>query len=931
MPRIMKLKLALLFSLFTTVFAYGQNHTISGKLIDSSEGKSVDHSVIALLNNKDSSLISFTRARKDGSFSLNGPDSAGHYIIMATHPYFGDFFDAIDYKNHENIDIGSINMISKIKLLEEVVVKGNRSMYLKGDTTVFTADSFKVAKDANVEELLKKLPGIQVDRTGKITAMGEQVKKVLVDGEEFFGTDPGIATKNLRADVVDKVEVFDKKSDQSAFTGIDDGVKDKTINLKLKEDKKKGYFGKTDAGGGYKDRFYGSAMINAFQAKRKIAAFAITSNTGWMNLDWQDSDKFGGGNNMEVMEGGGIIMWSDAGDYNSSNGIPTNYNGGIHYSNKFKGDTISLNSGYKYVRIDAPGNTRIFQKNFTTDSSWNMNSVRNYLNRTDKHSANLTVETKIDSANTLKLTATGNLNYSDINATYDARNFGDKSGYTINNNSQTNKGKTDNAAYNANLLWMHKFKKPFRTLSINTSLNHTQSKTNSFLYSKTDFYENNIVDSTAIIDQNNLINNSGNTVNSRLSYTEPLAKDFYMETSYRININKRNNTRNIMMKSASGAYDNKIDSLSNDFDYNELSHSPGINFRYNGKKINTAIGSMVEFSNYKQDNLTKNTVRTYSFNNYYPQANFSYKLKPSVFLRFNYNGRTSAPTLDQLQPILDNTNPLNQYIGNPYLRPSFSNNFNIGFNSFKMLSERSIWTGINYGFTNNAFTRFTNIKQGVQTTQTVNANGVSYFNFYGNYNKKIKKLNFRIGFSPNISFNNNVDFIANAAGTAQRNETKNSSYRLGLSLSRDVEKKYNIYVSPNYGYNIANATINTFANAKYWSAGADVNAMVYLPKKFELRSSVDAEFRQKDPRFPTNNNFVFWNADLQKKILKEKLVIKFAVNDILNQRNGYSRNFNSFQFTETYNNVLQRNFLLGVVWNFSKMNGQSTPNNTSSN
>ena len=193
-------------------------------------------------------------------------------------------------------DLGKVFMIPKSKLLAEVILKSGAPIRIKGDTTVYTADSFKVRAGANVEELLRRLPGIQVDKNGQITAMGEKVKKVLVDGEEFFGSDPGIATKNLRADIVKEVEVFDKKSEQADFTGIDDGVKDKTINLKLKDDKKKGYFGKVEAAGGIKDKYTNNIMLNAFKGKRKLAGYGIMSNTGQTNLDWMDSQNYGGGN-----------------------------------------------------------------------------------------------------------------------------------------------------------------------------------------------------------------------------------------------------------------------------------------------------------------------------------------------------------------------------------------------------------------------------------------------------------------------------------------------------------------------------------------------------------------------------------------------------------------------------------------------------------
>ena len=923
------LLLSILFTCFVQAVAIAQTTGVKGQLLDTADNKSLENSVVAVLN-RDTTLVSFTRAGSKGLFDLKLPDSSKHYLLMVTHPSFGDYVDSIEINTGQVLNLNIISMFSKAKLLEEVIVRGNRSMFMRGDTTVFTADSFKMAEGANVEELLKKLPGFQVDRTGKITAMGEEVKKVLVDGEEFFGTDPGIATKNLRADVVHEVQVFDKKSDQATFTGIDDGTRDKTVNLKLKEDKKKGYFGKIDAGGGIMDdaqtakdkaRYYSAAMLNAFKGKRKIAAYGITSNTGFMNLDWEDNDKFGGGNNVQMMDGG---FWMTNNDWNSSTGLPVNYNGGFHYSNKFNQDKHSINAGYRYVQINAPGNTQKFSKNFTPGSPWSMNSRDNFLNNSQKHSLNLTYEFKLDSNNTIKLTTGGNMNISKNNSVYSAENIDDNTGYFINKNNRSSDSKSDQKAYNANLLWMHKFKKEFRTISINTSFNNSESKSDGLLYSKTDFYENDVIDSTAIVDQRNLINNNYNNFNTRVAYTEPLAKDFYLETSYAFGFNKRDNIRDIRGKGTGNEYDQKIDSLSNNYEFNDISNSPGLSFRYTKKKLNASAGATVGFTNYKQINKTDGNEDDFNFTNYFPRANISYQIKPSERLGFNYNGNTSAPSLEQMQPILNNTDQLNQYIGNPDLRPSFGHNFRLDYSSWKMLNQRSIWLSLNGGFTQNAFTSLSHIRSAARTTQTVNTDGIYNFNLYGSYRRLVvKSINLSLGVSPRFNINNRVDFMSVNGGPIIKNNTKNTNYRFGLSISSDKEKKYDVGIYPYIAYNIADATVSTTASARYWSSGGWFNFLLYLPKEFELQNSIDAEYRQKDPRFPTNNNFTFWDAELRKWFFKRKLQAKFVAKDILNQRNGYNRNFGTSSFTETYNNVLRRHFLLGLVWNFNSMGNGS--------
>lgn len=930
----MKKRLLLLFFLTAAVqFSFAQTTGIKGRLVDSADNKSLDNSVVALLK-RDSTLVGFTRANAAGNFEFQiPPDSVQDYILMVTHPSFADFLDSINLKSGELRNLGLVHMLSKVKLLEEVIVRGNRSMFMRGDTTIFTADSFKVAEGANVEELLKKLPGLQVDRNGQITAMGETVKKVLVDGEEFFGSDPGIATKNLQANAVQEVQVYDRKSDQANFTGIDDGTRDKTLNLKLKEDKKKGYFGKIDAGGGImegaetakdKGRYYGAAMLNAFKGKRKIAAYGITSNTGFMNLDWDDNDKFGGGNNMEMV-GDGIFISS--GGWNSSTGIPINYNGGLHYSNKFNEDKNSLNTGYKFVQIDAPGNTKRFSKNFADATApWSTNYENNFVNSSKKHALNGTFESKLDSMNTLKLTAGANMNISDNQSASHSESIDDGTGNFLNKNQANNRSRIDQTAYNANLLWMHKFKKEFRSLSINAGINTSESKGNALVYSKTDFFNTVIGDSSVTIDQNNLVNNNNNSVNSKISYTEPLAKDFYMETSYSFATNKRQNNRDIFAKGAGGNYDDKIDSLSNDYEFNDMSNSPGLSFRLTRKKLNASVGTVVGFTKYSQLNKSTGAGNDFNFTNHFPRANVSYQIKPSERLWFSYNGNTSAPSLEQMQPIRNNTDQLNQYIGNPDLRPSFRHNFNTNYSSWKMLNQRSIWVSLNAAFTQNSFSSLSYVRNGARTTQTVNTNGVFNINAYGSYNRLVsKKLNLSLGVSPQFSLSNGIDFIALNNGPVTKNTTRNENYSMRLRIATNKEKKYDISLSPNISYNIAKGSISNFANANYWAWGGDLWSTIYLPKNFELQNNLDAEFRQADERFPTNNNFVFWDAELRKWLYKKELQLKFAAKDILNQRNGYSRNFGSSSFTETYNTILKRHFLLGLVWNFNKMGAGDAP------
>ncbi len=916
-----KLSAILLIALFFSVKTSAQTISVSGAVEDTINKKGVQNAVVALLTVKDSVLYKFARTDANGKYNIKNL-KPGEYIVMTTHRYFADVIFNLGVKDGETT-IPQIALTSKSKLLEEVIVKSGSPIRIKGDTTVYTADSFKVRPGANVEELLKKLPGITVDKDGKITAMGEQVKKVLVDGEEFFGDDPGIATKNLRADIVKEVEVFDKKSDQAAFTGIDDGVKDKTINLKLKENAKKGYFGKVEAGTDFKNYYNNSAMANAFRGKRKIAGYGIMSNTGKTNLDWDDQNNYGGGmgDNMVMQDNGDVYFMGGGGDDNYSGGrrgIPKNWNAGLHYSNKYNDNKQILNAGYKLSKVNSPSGERTYTTNFVGDSSFSSSKETSGFTSTLKQSLNASFETNIDSSNSLKFTAKGNLNNSRSNSTYNLRSLNTKS-LLINNSSRKTNGKTDNLALNTNILWKHKFKKLARTLTINAGYNHSNSNNDSYLFSTNEFYDGGVYLNTDTTDQENKRENKANTFNTTITYTEPILKDFFMSLTYNYSNSSSVNDRFSYKKGVDNKYTVRIDSLSNSYRFKQVNNKPGISFRMVKKKYNYSIGTSVSFNHFEQDNRTTNILRKYNFVNFFPNASFYKKLSGYGGIRVNYNGSSNAPTLDQLQPITDNSDPLYQYVGNPDLKQSFRHNVNVNYNFYNVLKEKGMWAGIYGGFTQNAFVNRSTIDNTGKTTyQTVNQSGNYNFGLYSNYNFKWKKPNIRISFGPNGNVSRSISFV-----NGQKAINTNTNYGLQFGISKEKEKKYDISLNPEISWVKAKNSISSAASANYWQAGIRADVEITFLKKFRFETDANFKAKQKDPRFPAKNQFTIWNASLSRFLFKEVLEASVSVNDILSENRGYERTFNDYRYTETFYNTLKRFWMVTLTWNFSK-NGKPT-------
>jgi hypothetical protein len=450
---------------------------------------------------------------------------------------------------------------------------------------------------------------------------------------------------------------------------------------------------------------------------------------------------------------------------------------------------------------------------------------------------------------------------------------------------------------------------------VNTDVNWSQSDNTGLLYAINNYYEGGVIDRRDTLDQENIRDNASKSILTKISYTEPLLKDTYLEFSYSFGYYNNSNERITNGNDGTGKYLDRIDSLSNSFVFNRLIHTPGANFRINKKKYNFSFGTAVGFSKFIQKNITENEKYNYNFVNFFPRANFQYKFKPNESVRFNYSGNTSAPSLEQLQPIRVNTDPLNIYIGNPDLDQSFRHNLSMGYNSYNALKERNIWSSLNLSFTQNAFSQYSTIdpETGKRTYQTVNVNGIFNMNLYTDYGFKLPDTKWRLGLGPTFNYNRYVDFV-----NGERNVTNTLSYGGRIGVSQYVENKYNFHLGPSLTFNHSKASVNERGNADYWQVQGWMSGEMTFLKSFDLKSDAEIQFRQKDPDLSQNNNFTRWNAHLTKRFFKNEFELTFSVYDILNQNQGYQRNFNSSSFSETFYNTLQRFWQVRLTWNFSK-------------
>lgn len=906
-----------------------QQTTASGTINDPEANVKLHNASIVLLHAKDSIMYKFTRADVQGRFTFEDV-AAGDYVLLATYPEYADYVRHFTVDSAASpVEFGNIALRLRATLLEEVLVRGVQAITIKGDTTEFDPRAFVIQPNDKVEDLLKQLPGITIDQNGEITAQGKRVDRVLVDGEEFFGDDPTLVTRNLRSDMIDKVQLYEKMSDQATFTGVDDGQRSQTINIQLKEDKKHGYFGKIDVGGGTNDMYEGQAMFNRFNNKQRFSVYGNIANTGKTGLSWQDSDRFGASaGNMEFMEGGGIMITMGGGEDEiegwsgryDGRGIPLAHNGGAHYSNKWDEDRHSINASYKIgqLRVTGESDTRS-QNNLPTGFIQSINE-QDFERLIFRQRANAAYDLRIDSSANLKITIDGTLRSGE-----NSEQFGGSSrnsiGELLNTSLRNVNNTTSGQQFNATALWTKKLRKKGRTISWNLSQNYNDSKADGLLYSENEFYNNlGVADSLLVVDQQKVNNTLSSVTSSNITYTEPLSEHLTLVTNYGLNLNNSTSLRQSFNASAPGNYTD-LDSLySNDFKLNQLINQLGAIFNFKKDKHTINFGTRVSAVRFNQLDRYTDDLFERNFTNWNPSARWQYQIGQGKSFGLNYNGNSSQPQVSQLQPVRVNDDPLNIVVGNPDLKPSFTNRFNVSYNSYKVLSGESLFVWGSYSNTINPIVSNVmtdSLGASVFRYDNLNDRNNANFNFNGSYRRKIEKLNTNIGFG----FNGGGNVYHNITNN-ELNRTRSYNLGMDVNVSQYVQKKYDYYLSVGPQYNISTASLQPDFNNNGWSVNGHFGFNVYLPGKFQIGSQGRYNFTAATQSFDDNFERFIVDANVSKRFLKdETLVLRASVNDIFNQNVGFSRFANNNMLSENSYTTIRRFFMLSLIWDFNKMGG----------
>jgi len=899
--------------------AQAQKNILKGTILDTAEKKKLDHSIVALINKADSTLYRSFRANADGTFEITKIPS-GKYTVMIAYPKMADYLHDITVTDTSKIDLGNVFMITEAQLLEEVVVRAGFAIRMKGDTLEYNADSFAVKPGSNVEELLKRLPGIEVEKDGTIKAQGQEVKKVLVDGDEFFSDDPGLAMKYLQAGAVDKVQVFDERSEQSKFTGMDDGTRNKTINLKLKKNKKNGYFGKLSAGADGKDYYQHEAMGALFTGTRKISVFGVSAKTGKQALAYNDMSKYVAQDYEMINDGTGNVYYysnnNDDIDGYYGNGLPSVLYGGAHFSDKWNGDRGKVFANYRAKEVNADGWSNYTNTNILPDGT-GFTSIGESRNKThsfmQKGSGSITFA--LDSFTLLKVSVNGSVGEQSSN-NYSTSGSKNEKGFRVNANEQINSNSFNNRKFGSNINYQRKFRKEGRTLAFTFQQDYAKSSSDRYAFAATNYYDPNTGNykNADTLDQLQQTSTPFQSYAVKGVYTDKFTKEFGVSIEYGWKTAQSSNLFNTF-NNANGKYVERVDSLSNNYDFTVNTHITGATLNWASKGISINAGSKLFHTSLDQMNNDKKDGAKRRFINVAPQVVVSLRLPKNTSLSLNYNGQTEQPTIEQLQPLRRTSDRLYVQVGNPDLQPGFRHSGTLSFNKYNMITQSYIYAYASINYTDNAITNArTTDAQNRNVSRYINMDGIVGINGSLGYNWQYKKWHLR----PSISTN-----LGRYGSYSIQNDRKikNQSLNLGTraSLAHDWKDVMTTSYSASINYNIGRSDVIGNKTNRTVSHTHTLNNNFYLPFKMELGSDCNFTFQPKNSSFNSSISIIQWNAFLQKKFLKSDMAsVRFSVNDILNKNTGYTRNVSGNSINESNRFVLKRYWLLTLTWNFTK-------------
>ena len=924
-------------------FAQAQStFQVKGKILELNSASSLPGAACLVLNPTDSSLVKATQTNPDGTFQIPGLEN-GNYLFKIQYLGYKTRFRSFSIEN-QDAELGSIGMEESSVNLKEVNVEGKippvRQM---GDTTQFNASGYKTNTDATTEDLLTKMPGVTTT-DGKVSVQGEEVRKVLVDNKPFFGDDANTALKNLPAEVVDKIQVFDQVSDQSRFTGFNDGNTTKTINIITKAGMRNGNFGKAYIGAGSDERFKSGLTLNRFQGARRFTLIGQANNINEQNFSMSDlsgimGSSGGGGRRGGGMPGGGgrnggFNQASQDFFVNAKKGIVNTKAIGFNYSDNW-GKKVEVSANYFFNQSRNEANQRTIRNYVVSRDSGqayteNSNSIADNLN----HRFNLRLDAKLDSNNSILYTP--RFTYQHIQST--SNTLGANALLERPVNSTDNAYASNQKTFNLNneVLVRHKFKKKGRTISLTSNLGNNGSWGNSTQNSDNRFFG--LIDRTDTLRQRSDLNKMGWSIQNNLTYTEPIGTKSQISVTYAYNYSRSENEKLTYRTRANAGLPDSLDkSLSNKFKSTTPSQYAGLGYAFNGTKTNLNLNINFQQSILNNDRtFPTNYPINRTFQNVLPTFIWRYNFTDKKNFRLVYRTSANAPSIDQLQDVVNNSNPLQLSTGNSGLRQDFQQNLFFRYSSTRTSNNSSFFGLIaasntrHYIGNSTIIARKDTIAEGVilnrgsQLTKPINLDGYYSVRSFLMYSLPVTKL------KTNLNANANANFTRTPGKVNGRINYANSpSLGAGIGLTSNISKAVDFNLSYNTSYTSVENTLNKTQNNSYvnQTIGAKLNLVFFESLVFntDYTQNIYTGLSQ-----GFNSNFALLNMGVGYKFLKNKQAeLRATVFDLLKQNTNISRTITETYSEDLRSNNLQRYFMLTFTYTlraFKAAEGSTTPN-----
>lgn len=892
-------------------FAQQSGVNVTGSVVEQGNDTPIEQATVRLLNVKDSAMVRGVVSARNGSFTLKNVKK-GSYLLHITFIGYDPLYQPLQITGKKNpVNVGKLELSDgAIELGEAVVIGKAPEVTVRNDTVEYNADSYKVTEGSVLEDLLKKMPGVEVDSEGKITVNGKEVKKVMVDGKEFFSDDPKVASKNLPAKMIDKLQVLDKKSDMAQMTGFDDGEEETVINLTVKPGMKQGWFGNAYGGYGSKDRYEGNAMVNRFVNNDQITFMGGANNTNNMGFSDLASTMFSG------MGGGG----GRRGGFGAGSGITSSGNAGLNFSKEFKPDKLTLGGNTRYSHSDNDARSKSDRQNILPgDSSSYDNSEAMSRTKSDNFGVDFRLEWKPDTMTQLIFRPSFSFSHS-MNDNFSDATTLDNERDTVNTNKSSNYSESNGYNLNASIDFSRKLNNKGRVFSATLSGGNSDSYSDGMNRSDIVYFNQTDALKNSIIDQRSRYDNKGFNYRAYVSWVEPIGHNNFIQATYSISQRKQEALKNVYNQDADGIYNVLDSAYSQSYRNNFISQRASLSFKSQRAKFNYTIGLNLDPSYSSSENFVGDTTLskiTRKVVNLSPMAQFNYMFDKRTNLRIMYNGRTSQPSMTQLQPVADISDPTNITIGNPDLNPRYTNNVFIRFQQFTPEKQRAFMIMANGSYIINDIVSYTSYNQetGVKTTTYKNVNG----NYSGNVrmmlNTPLKNKKFSINSMTMASFANSNGYI---------NEEKNTNRNLILSERGGIDFRssyLDLGVNGNIRYNATSNSLQKENNQNTFNYGAGGYTTIYLPLNFKIESDVN---------WSTNSGYgdgfkqneVLWNASASKSFLKNNQgTLRFKIYDILQQRSNISRSITASYIQDSEYNTLGSYFMVHFIYRFSIFKG----------